>query len=86
MVRDDWKHTKLKLLEMAYGRQAKAWNNLYPPVNDDRRVYIVIYHQIVDAVNSLPDNPHAMVCVAMNHQINEETKTLDKIQATFSET
>ena len=41
-TRDDWKSLKLAVLEMEYGKQAEVWNDLYPPVSDDRRVYISI--------------------------------------------
>ena len=76
-IRNDWKSLKLAVLEMEYGKQAKVWNDLYPPVSDDRRVYINIYHQ------SLTDNPNNIVCVAMNRYIAEEKKVLDEIKEVF---
>ena len=82
-MRDDWKSLKLAVLNMEYGKQADEWNNMFPPVTDDRRVFINIYHQIVDAVKSLPDNPNAFVCVAMNRLIAEEKKTMDEIKSHF---
>ena len=82
-MRDDWKYLKLAVLEMEYGKKADEWNNLYPPVSDDRRVYINIYHQLVEAVQSLTDNPNTIVCVAMNRYISEEKKTLDEIKKVF---
>jgi hypothetical protein len=82
-MRDDWKSLKIAVLEMEYGKKADEWYNLYPPVSDDRRVYINIYHQLIDAVKSLTDNPNTIVCVAMNRYINEEKKTLDEIKKGF---
>lgn len=82
-MRDDWKYLKLEVLKMEYGKQAEEWNNIFPPVSDDRRVYINIYHQLTEAVKSLTDNPHNVVCVAMNRYIAEEKKTLDEIKAVF---
>ena len=82
-MRDDWKSLKLAVLEMEYGKKAEEWNNLYPPVSDDRRVYINIYHQLIEAVQSLTDNQNTIVCVAMNRYINEEKKTLDEIKEVF---
>lgn len=82
-IRNDWKSLKLAVLEMEYGKQAKVWNDLYPPVNDDRRVYINIYHQLIEAVQSLTDNPNNIVCVAMNRYITEEKKILDEIKKVF---
>ena len=82
-MRDDWQSPKIAVLEMEYGKKADEWNNLYPPVSDDRRVYINIYHQLVEAVQSLTDNPNTIVCVAMNRYIAEEKKTLDEIKKVF---
>lgn len=82
-MRDDWKSLKIAVLEMEYGKKADEWNNLYPPVSDDRRVYINIYHQLIEAVQSLTDNPNTIVCVAMNRYIIEEKKTLDEIKEAF---
>lgn len=82
-MRDDWKYLKLEVLKMEYGKQAEEWNNIFPPVSDDRRVYINIYHQLTEAVKSLTDNPHNVICVAMNRYIAEEKKTLDEIKAVF---
>ena len=82
-MRDDWKYLKLAVLEMEYGKKAEEWNNLYPPVSDDRRVYINIYHQLIEAVQSLTDNSNTIVCVAMNRYINEEKKALDEIKEVF---
>lgn len=82
-MRDDWKSLKIAVLEMEYGKKAEEWNNIYPSVNDDRRVYINIYHQLIEAVQSLTDNPNTIVCVAMNRYIAEEKKTLDEIKKVF---
>ena len=82
-MRDDWKSLKIAVLEMEYGKKADEWNNIYPPVSDDRRVYINIYHQLIEAVQSLTDNPNTIVCVAMNRYITEEKKTLDEIKEAF---
>ena len=82
-MRDDWKSLKIAGLEMEYGKKAEEWNNFYPPVSDDRRVYINIYHQLIEAVQSLTDNPNTIVCVAMNRYITEEKKTLDEIKEAF---
>lgn len=83
MIRDDWKSLKLAVLKIEYGKLAEEWNEIYPPVSDDRRVYISIYYQLIEAVKSLTDNPNTIVCVAMNRYINEEKKTLDEIKKVF---
>ena len=81
----DWKHLKLAVIENEYGKQADEWNNLYPPVTDDRMLYIRKYNYIVEAVNSLPNTPHSFVCVEVSRLIREECKILDDIKARFSE-
>lgn len=85
LQRDDWKHCKLALLKLVYGKQVEHWTNTFPPVCDDRRLYLNIYNQLVEAVNSLPDNPNTVVCVAINRYISEELKTLDAIKTVFCE-
>lgn len=82
-MRNDWKSLKIAVLEMEYGKKAEEWNNIYPPVSDDRRVYINIYHQLIEAVQSLTDNPNNIVCVAMNRYIAGEKKVLDEIKEVF---
>lgn len=81
--KDSWKELKLAVLYIEYGKVAKEWNNLFPPVKDDRRIFINIYNQLVTAIKSLPDNPHNVVCVAMNRYITGEKEMLDEIKERF---
>ena len=83
MERDDWKHTKLWVLANAYEKKANEWNEIMPPVADDRRIFINTYHQLYNAVDSLPDNPNNVVCVAMNRYISEEREMMDEIMMRF---
>lgn len=83
MIRDNWKSLKLAVLKIEYGKLAEEWSNIYPPVSDDRMVFVMIYNQLVETVKSLPDNPHNSVCVAMNRYIKEDKKTLDDIIKVF---
>lgn len=81
--RDDWKHLKLWTWAHDYEEKMNEWNNLLPPVNDDRRLYINIYNQVYNAIDSLSDNPPAWVCVAITHEMSNERKVMDEILATF---
>lgn len=81
--RGDWKHLKLWSWVNRYEAKAEEWNNLYPPVTDDRRVYINTYKQVYDAIDSLPDNPNNLVRVAMNRILCEECERMDKILKGF---
>lgn len=79
--RHDWKHLKLWFWANQYEAKATEWNNLYPPVTDDRRVFIDTYKQVYDAIDSLSDNPNSLVCVAMNQSVRQEAERMDKILA-----
>ena len=78
----DWKSRKLAVLELDYGEKATAWAG--EPIEDDRRVFVNTYYQIIEAVQSLPDNPHTIVCVAMNRYIDSMKKVMDDILARFA--
>lgn len=79
----DWKSLKLEVLKMKYGKTVARWSSISPQVTDDRMVFINIYNQLMEAVNSLQDNPHVAVCVAMNRYIAEECKVLNSIRNNF---
>ena len=81
--RDDWKHLKLWSWAHDYEAKANEWNNLFPPVKDDRRLFINTYRQVYEAVDSLSDNPPAWVCMAINHEIYAEKAMMDSILSRF---
>ena len=83
MERDDWKHLELWVLANAYEKKATERSDIFPPVADDRRVFINVYRQLYEAIDSLPDNPNNVVCVAMNHYISEEREMMDEILNRF---
>lgn len=82
--RDSWKYLKLWVWAHDYGDKAEEWNNIMPPVTDDRRIFINTYRQIYEAIESLPENPHNVVTVAMNHFIAEERLMMDEIRGRFN--
>lgn len=78
----NWKEQKIDYLQMLYGRLIKKYSlNEY---RDDRKLFCNIYNMIVEAVNSLPDEPNNYVCVAMNKHINEDLEVLDRIKENFN--
>lgn len=81
--RDSWKYLKLWVWAHDYGYKADEWNNIMPPVADDRRIFINTYRQIYEAIESLPENPHNVVTVAMNSYIQEERQMMDEIKRRF---
>ena len=75
-----WKDIKLYFLEK-YADDAERWQNEC----DDRKLFSVKYETLVEAINSLPDEPHLTVCVAMNQYIRTETDILDEIKEHFKD-
>ncbi len=81
--RDDWKHLKLWRWAHDYEAKAEEWRNAVPSVHDDRRVFINTYEQVYEAIDSMPDNPCAWVCVAINKKVAEEREMMDGIIRRF---
>lgn len=75
-----WKQMKLYFLE-AYKEDAERWQN----ESDDRKLFSITYEKLVEAINSLPDEPHLTVCVAMNQYIRAEKDMMDSIREHFKE-
>ena len=82
-ARNDWKHLKLWSWAHDYEKKAEEWANVFPPVSDDRRVFVNTYRLVYEAIDSLTDNPCYWVCVAVNDKIKEERKMMDGIIARF---
>lgn len=80
----NWKTEKLACLEKLYGERASEWSNIYPPVDDDRRVYINTYNAIVEGIKSLPDEPNTFVRCAVNKYLVGERKLLERIAKRFA--
>jgi len=70
-----WKEFTIDSMRFDYGLHAE----LFADEHDDRRLFTNMYNQIMEAVECLPDNPPAFVCVAMNHKIDESRGTMDAI-------
>lgn len=83
MKRDDWKHLKLWTWANDYEAKMNDWNNILPPVSDDRRLYINTYQQVYEAIDSLSDNPPAWVCVAITRELAKEREMMDEILERF---
>ena len=74
-----WKQQKLDFLKHLYGKYIDEFRGCH----DDRRVYYNIYQQIVEAVESLDDNPNNYVCVAVNDAIRADLMMMDDILVRF---
>lgn len=83
-LKDDWKSLKLWVWVYDYGYKAVEWNNIFPPVKDDRRLFIKIYNQVYEAIESLPDNPPAWICCAITHEMDNEKRVMNRIRERFN--
>lgn len=84
MSRDDWKTLKLWVWANDFEDKATEWKDIFPPVKDDRRVFINTYYQVYEAIESLPDNPPSWVCCAINSAIGKERKMMNEIITRFN--
>ena len=58
-----------------YGMYAEMWEQEH----DDRRVFSNTYYQIIEALESLPAEPPAWVCVAVIDKMKQDEERLDHI-------
>lgn len=83
-MKKTWKEAKLtsfiKRNSGLYAEYKKAVEN---GCDDDRRVFVRLFDQIINAVASLPDEPDSYIKVAVWRQINHDQDTLDRIAANF---
>ena len=70
-----WKQARLHDIEVRYGRIVEEFKGH----KDDRLVFINIYNQIVEAIESLPEEPLPYIRVAMWRQINNDEEILNRI-------
>ena len=65
-----WKEQKLQYLKYRFEKKYLYWKDR--DLHDDRRLYCNCYEILTAAINSLPDEPHLTVCVAMNEHMNNQ--------------
>lgn len=79
MERITWKQGKLSYMKLLYGGLIGEFSQH----DDDRRLYVNTYNQIIEAVESMPDTPNNYVAVALNAKIRRDLEMLDRIQDRF---
>ena len=81
MKSQTWKARKLDYIKLMY----KDNYDLYSTVDchDDRRLYINMYDQLIEAISTMPEEPVPFVCVAMNNEINKSIEVMKKINLNF---
>ena len=77
----NWKETKIDLLTGLYGATAARFEE--EKEEDDKAAFVSIYKALLEAVRSLPNEPVALVRVAMNRMIGDGCGKLDRIKERF---
>lgn len=70
-----WKDRKRDYFSFMYGDVAEDWKD----EKDDRKLFSNTYFMIMEAINSLDDDPNPYVKVAMNRMLEADKSMLDRI-------
>lgn len=70
-----WKETMLDYIDAFYMEKAEEWKK----ESDDRKLYSNIVIMTREGIESLDDNPHVSVCIAMDDYLRRTYKRLDEI-------
>ena len=82
MENKTWKSFKLDFLKFKYEKKAEEWKDCH----DDRRLFSNTYYQIIEAIETLPEEPVSYIAVAMNNEIQKDREMLDRILTRFAQT
>ena len=75
-----WKEQKLDYMMFRYSDLAKKFDNGY---GDDRQLFVNTFNMIVEALESLEDEPNIYIKCAVNKAIAEDIAVLNKIEKHF---
>lgn len=75
-----YKALHIGYLKNRYGKLAEKWQDI---TTDDRLVFCNIYRLMIEALESLPDDPNNYVCVALNKKMEKDCSTLTSIARLF---
>lgn len=75
-----YKMMHIQYMKTRYGKKAEAWKDI---TTDDRLVYCNMYHMIIEALESLPDEPNNYICVALNKKMEKDCSILTSIMNLF---
>lgn len=81
-----WKAEKIEYMSYLYGRNVSRYEKEMEEDKrrNDRQVYINTYNMIMEMLDTLPDEPHLYVKVAINDKMREDTDTLEAINLHFT--
>lgn len=78
-----WKEWKLFYMHQFFGKKYEEWKGR--GYRDDRRVFCIMYDKIMEALNSLPEEPNLYVVVAVNNRMVEDFETMKSIKSVFKD-
>lgn len=79
-MKESWKQKRLDYLKKYYGPLANKWQGI---TGDDRAIFCNIYRMMIEALESLPEEPLNYIKVAMAHHMQQDRKTLRDIEEAF---
>lgn len=81
-----WKEMKNIYMEKLFGRNAERYEKEISEDGDrdDRQIYINIYRHIMEALGTMPEEPHLYVKIALNERIEKDTEILKEINLRFT--
>lgn len=74
----NWRQDKIHLLRVLYGKTAKRY--AAEKAGGDKEIFVCKYNMLMDAIQSLPDEPVTLVRVAMNGVFGDECRAMDAIR------
>ena len=74
-MKKTWKQMKIESMQHNYGHHIEEFKGH----KDDRLVYVNTYNSIMEALESLPEEPHSYIRVAMFRQLNKDKEVLNDI-------
>jgi len=75
-----WKSRRLGFMDHQYGEAAKRWKD---ETHDDRCGFVNLYNRMVQALETLPDEPDLYLRNALDEKLTRDWKTLDEIMMRF---
>ena len=80
-----WRNLKLWSWARDYEAQMNEWNDIWPPVTDDRRLFINTYSQVYQALASMQKYPDNYICCAVNRSLENDRDMMNRIIKRFKE-
>lgn len=86
MKQETWKQRHIRYARQFFEANVQRYEDemLKDGFYNDRQVYCNLYKHIMSALESLPEEPHLYVCVAVNDRLDEDFDILRKINKHFT--